>query len=37
LATTFRNESLNLSGYYVTLKDKTLFTDASRERISPLY
>ena len=29
IATTLRNEGLNLSGCYVTSKDKTLFADVS--------
>jgi len=37
IATTFRNEILNLPGCYVTSKDKTLFTDVCRENIAFIF
>jgi hypothetical protein len=37
IATTFRNEGLNLPKYYVTPKDKKLFTDVSRENIAFIF
>jgi len=37
IATTFRNEVLNLPGCHVTPKDKRLFTDVSRENIAFIF
>jgi hypothetical protein len=37
IATKLRKEGLNISGSYVTPKDKTLFTDVCRENIAFIF